>query len=238
MSEWSDEAVGRIAERFEAARDPEAAAPMAAYMKHHFAFLGISTKPREVLLRDAFAPMALPTEGDLIDLTSALWDRDEREYQYAACGTLRRHQRLLTPAFVPTAEHAISTRSWWDTVDTLALHVVGSIVHRHRDLESVMAEWLVGDDLWLARTSILHQGRWKADTDPDVLFAACLARAADTEFFLRKAIGWALRDYSYVDPMAVERFVRDHDAELSGLSKREAMKAIERGRQPSGPAPR
>jgi 3-methyladenine DNA glycosylase AlkD len=101
-----------------------------------------------------------------------------------------------------------------------------------------MGEWLVSDDLWLARTSILHQERWKADTDADILFGACLARAADPEFFLRKAIGWALRSYSYVDPTAVEQFVRDHDAELSGLSKREAMKAIERGRQPSGPSPR
>ncbi len=230
--------VGRIVEQFEAARDPAAAVPMAAYMRDQFAFLGIPTSSRETLLRDALAGMPKPGEDDLIDLTLALWAREEREYQYAGCGLLSRHQRVLTPAFVPTAEHAIRTRSWWDTVDTLALHVVGGIVLRHRELEALMAGWLMSENLWLARTSILHQGRWKADTDPDLLFAACLARAADKEFFLRKAIGWALRNYSYVDPDAVERFVTEHDDELSGLSKREAMKAIVRTRQRSGPSPR
>ena len=238
MTGWSEEVVGRLGERFEAARDPEAAVPMAAYMKDQFPFFGIPTTPREVLLRDAIEGSAQPTEDDLVDLTVALWARDEREHQYAALWILRRNLATLTPEFVPTARTAITTRSWWDTVDTLAQHVVGTIVHRHRELEALMAEWLESEDLWLARTSILHQERWKADTDPDVLFAACLARAADKEFFLRKAIGWALRSYSYVDPVAVEQFVREHDAELSGLSKREAMKVIERRRQPSGPSPR
>jgi 3-methyladenine DNA glycosylase AlkD len=231
VTRWSDEVVERIADRFEAARDPGAAEPMIAYMRHQFAFLGIPTKPREALMREALAGLARPGEDDLVDLTWAMWAREEREYQYAACGLLRRFQQVLTPAFIPTAEYAITTRAWWDTVDTLAQHVVGDIVRRHRELESLMAEWLVSDDLWLARTSILHQGPWKADTDPDILFAACLTRAADTEFFLRKAIGWALRSYSHVDPAAVERFVHDHDAELSGLSKREALKAIERARR-------
>ena len=100
-----------------------------------------------------------------------------------------------------------------------------------RSLDPVMAAWLVDDNVWLARTAILHQERWGAATEPDWLFPACLTRADDTEFFVRKAIGWALRSYSYVDPAAVERFVHDHDAELSGLSKREALKAIERGRK-------
>lgn len=230
MTGWSDEVVGRIVERFDAARDPAAAVPMAAYMKDQFPFFGLPTKPREVLLRDAVAGVAKPDERDLVDLTHALWALDEREHQYAGLWVLRRNERVLTPAFVPTARFAITTRSWWDTVDTLAQHLVGGIVHRHRELEPLMAEWLVSDDAWLARTSILHQERWKGDTDPEILFAACLTRAADEEFFLRKAIGWALRSYSYVDAAAVEQFVHDHDAELSGLSKREAMKAIERGR--------
>ena len=96
-----------------------------------------------------------------------------------------------------------------------------------------MDRWLVDDDIWLARTAILHQLDWKADTDADWLFAACIRRAGDTEFFIRKAIGWALRSYSYVDPVAVERFVTDHADELSGLSRREALKAIERTRRRS-----
>jgi 3-methyladenine DNA glycosylase AlkD len=226
----SDEIVGRITERFEAARDPAAAEPMIAYMRHQFAFLGISTKPREVLLRDALVGAPTPDEADLVALARELWTRDEREYQYVSGGLLRKYQRVLTPDFLPTAHHLITTRSWWDTVDGLAQHVVGSLVRRHRALETVMAAWLHDDNIWLARTSILHQERWKADTDPAILFDACRARAADQEFFLRKGIGWALRSYSYIDPVAVEQFVVDHDTELSGLSKREAMKAIERDR--------
>jgi 3-methyladenine DNA glycosylase AlkD len=222
--------VDRLVERFEAARDPVAAEPMVAYMRHQFAFLGIPTTPRAVLMRDAVAGLPRPSEVDLIDATTTLWAREEREYQYAALWLLRRHQKALTAAFVSTAERCITTTSWWDTVDGLAQHVIGFIVLHDRRLESLMATWLHGDDMWLARTSILHQERWKAETDPAILFDACLVRAPDPEFFIRKAIGWALRSYSYVDAVAVERFVADHDAELSGLSKREALKAIERSR--------
>ena len=93
---------------------------MTAYMKDQFPFLGISTKPREVLLRDALVGLSKPSEPDLIDVTRALWGLDEREHQYAALGILRRNQRVLTRAFLPTARFAITTRSWWDTVDTLA----------------------------------------------------------------------------------------------------------------------
>jgi 3-methyladenine DNA glycosylase AlkD len=193
----SDEIVGRVHDRLEPARDPERAAPMAAYMRNHFAFLGISTPERVQLTREAVAGLPRPDEADLVDLTRTLWGCAEREYQYVALWLLQRDQKVLTPAFVPTAEYAITTKSWWDTVDALAQHIVGGIVHRHRELEPLMAEWLVSDDLWLARTSILHQGRWGADVDPD----------------------------------AVEQFVTDHDHELSGLSKREAMKVIERARR-------
>ena len=172
--------------------------------------------------------MAAPTEADLVDTTDRAWARDEREYQYVACWLLKRRDRFLTSATLPAAQRWITTKSWWDTVDGLAQHTVGGIVRRDRALDPTMAAWLVDDNIWLARAAILHQERWGVDTEPEWLFHACLTRAGDTEFFLRKAIGWALRSYSYVDADAVERFVRDHDAELSGLSKREALKAIER----------
>ncbi len=133
-----------------------------------------------------------------------------------------------TPAFLPVAEHMIATKSWWDTVDLLAANVVGPLVAATPALRSEMDRWLVSDDLWLARSALLHQLKWKGDTDADWLFAACLTRAGDTEFFLRKAIGWALREYSKTDAAAVRRFVSDHDAELSGLSKREALKWLDR----------
>jgi 3-methyladenine DNA glycosylase AlkD len=104
-------------------------------------------------------------------------------------------------------------------------------VRAHPSERAVMDRWLVDDNIWLARTAIIHQLDWKADTDADWLFAACLRRAGDREFFIRKAIGWALRSYSYVDPTAVETFVTTHAVQLSGLSRREGLKAIERNRR-------
>jgi 3-methyladenine DNA glycosylase AlkD len=156
VTELSDELLGRITERFEAARDGERAGPMAAYMRDQFAFLGIPTPERVRLSRDAVVGLGRPGEADLVDLADALWARDEREYQYAGLWLLRRHQQVLTPGFIPTAHRCITRRSWWDTVDGLAQHVVGFIVHQHRELGPLMADWLVSDDLWLARTAILH----------------------------------------------------------------------------------
>ncbi len=147
---------------------------MAAYMRDQFPFFGIPNPPRVAVTRqieDALGPLG---EADLVDLARQAWTLDEREHQYAACWFVARRSEVLTPDFLPTAQVLISTKPWWDTVDELAKHVVGPIVRAHPDRRALMDEWLVGDDLWLARTAILHQERWKDDTDPDWLFAACL----------------------------------------------------------------
>lgn len=224
----ADEVVVRWQAAFEPAADPAPAGHMTAYMKGHFAFLGITTPPRRVLARDALAGLPAPEEADVAAVAAAAWALDAREYQYAAVDYAVRWVRCCSPAFLPVAEQLITTKSWWDTVDLLAAKVVGPLVAATPALRSEMDRWLVSDDLWLARSALLHQLKWKADTDADWLFAACLARAADTDFFLRKAIGWALREYSKTDEAAVRRFVADHHAELSGLSKREALKWLER----------
>lgn len=219
--------VRAIAERFTAAADPERAPAMRSYMRDQFGFLGITSSVRTELLRAAIAEVGAPTDADgLLTVTHALWRRPEREYRYAACSLLRRGERLLRPGDLADLGRFVTTDPWWDTVDELAQHPVGSLVRRDPELRSTMDAWLVGDDLWLTRTAILHQNRWKADTDADWLFTACLARAGDTDFFIRKAIGWALRQYAYVDPEAVRGFVAAHRGELSPLSVREASKHL------------
>jgi len=224
----------RVTDRFATAADPERAVGMRAYMRDQFPFAGIPTPERVQFSREALAGLDAPDEADVIDLTDAAWAREEREYAYVADWLLKRRKGILTSATLPEAQRWITTKSWWDTVDGLAQHVVGTIVRNDRSLDGVMATWLVDDNIWLARTAILHQERWGTGTEPEWLFHACLTRAADTEFFLRKAIGWALRSYSHIDPDAVERFIGDHDAELSGLSRREALKAIRRRNSSSG----
>jgi 3-methyladenine DNA glycosylase AlkD len=215
---------------FEPARDPTKSGPMASYMRDQFPFLGIPTPERRRLAKAALADFGPPSLDELEAFGRGCWGRVEREYQYAGADYTCRWIGVGVPSTLDLLRDLITTKSWWDTVDALAANGVGSLVRTHPELVAVMDRWIDDDDIWLARTAILHQLRWKADTDVDRLFAYCLRRAPDTEFFLRKAIGWALREYSKTDPAAVERFVADHDADLSGLSQREALKVIARTR--------
>jgi len=228
VTDLSDDVVERVTRAFEGARDAEKAPAMKAYMRDQFEFLGIPSPVRVALGRDALVGTGKPTEADLVAVSRSMWTKPEREFQYFAAWYLRRHQQVLTADFMDTARHLITTAPWWDTIDELAQNVVGPLVRRDRTLVATMDAWIEDDDLWLARTAILHQNRWKTDTDAERLFRYCARRAGDTEFFIRKAIGWALREYTRVDPDAVRRFVREHDAELSGLSKREALKWLDR----------
>src|SRR5262249_17077358 len=154
------------------------------------------------------------------------WELPEREYQYFAGDLLSRYAARCTPAFLTTAEMLITTKPWWDTVDELAANVVGNIVLRHPEALSTMDNWLAGDHLWLTRTALLHQLRYKERTDTDRLFRYCLARAGHRDFFIRKAIGWALRQYAWADPEPVREFVAAHRERLSPLSVREALKNL------------
>jgi 3-methyladenine DNA glycosylase AlkD len=228
MTPLTTEVIRRVDAALLPLADPERAVAMRAYQRDQFPFLGIPAPARVAALRTAVAGTATPTAAECEALVRSLWARPEREYQYAAQWYLRRHLRRLSGSFLPVAHDLITTKSWWDTVDDLAIHLVGTLVHVERDLVAVMDEWIDSPNLWLARTAILHQNRWKADTDADRLFAYCLRRADDREFFIRKAIGWALREHTKTDPDAVRRFLADHGAALSGLSRREALMWLER----------
>lgn len=215
---------------FRGVADPVEAKGMAAYMRDQFPFLGIKSKPRRALTREALAGLPRPSEEDLRTLADAMWALPEREFQYFAVDVLVRSVRVCGPGFLETVQRLVTTKSWWDTVDALAANVVGPLVAAHPDLRADMDRWIGDQDIWVVRTAILHQMRYKAATDADRLFGYCLARAGDEEFFIRKAIGWALREYSKTDAAAVRAFVTEHDDELSGLSRREALEWVERRR--------
>jgi 3-methyladenine DNA glycosylase AlkD len=220
----------RLENLFEAARNPTRAQGTAKYMRNQFVYYGISAHTLRSIAREALEDRSAPDEAGLREVALACWERDEREWQYFACSYIRRHVRHASPAFLATAEQLITTKSWWDTVDTLAAHTVGPLVAANPELTATIDDWIDSDDFWGARSAILHQLTYKDDTDADKLFDYCLRRSADKEFFIRKAIGWALREYSKTDPCAVAGFVLRNDERLSGLSKREALKRIERGK--------
>ena len=213
--------IGALEAALTARADPTKAVAMAAYMKDHFPFLGVPSPERRQAQREALGDWKAPTAEELDTFARTCWARDEREYQYAACDLLVRHVKRLGPDVLDLCEELITTKSWWDTVDVLAARVVGPHARR-----PVIARWLTSGDLWLERAAILHQLGYEDRTDEAFLFHACLAHAASTEFFHRKAIGWALRQYARVAPDAVRTFVTDHADELSGLSKREALKHL------------
>jgi 3-methyladenine DNA glycosylase AlkD len=228
--------------------NPQRAAGMAAYMKHRFPFFGIATAERRALLKAFLAERPIPVSDQtgsglrsnrvasenkpLLDVAAALWREPERELHYCALDLLERHAKSLGPEDFPRLESLVTSQSWWDSVDVLAPKVMGAILARHPEwLPEKIGEWLDSGDLWLQRTALLCQMKWKARTDVEQLARAIEATSESSEFFLRKAIGWALREYAKTDPDWVRDFV--DRAALSGLSRREALKHL----TPSGRAP-
>ncbi len=223
MVGYPNEALSRLSAAFDAVRDPDRALAMSAYMRGQFAFLGIPSPERRRAAGEALAGLPKPSEAGLVALSTALYALPEREYQYVAVDLLAANIAVCGPDFLSNARTLVTTKSWWDTVDGVAAHVVGPLVLAHPQLAAEMDAWVADDNRWVARTAILHQLRFKANTDAGRLFRYCELRAGDTEFFIRKAIGWALREYSKTDPEAVRDFIASHEASLSGLSKREGM---------------
>jgi 3-methyladenine DNA glycosylase AlkD len=224
MTPLATEVLDRLSRVYGGARDPERAPAMAAYMRDQFPFLGLQSPVQRVLAREVLAGLPRPAEDDLRAVAEGCWALPEREYQYFACGLLRRHARVCSAGFLDTARYLVVTKPWWDTVDTLAAHLVGPLVSAHPVLLSTMDEWVAEADMWLVRTAILHQLRYKEETDAGRLFRYCTRQAGHPDFFVRKAIGWALREYAKTDPAAVRAYVSAH--RLAPLSMREALKNL------------
>ncbi len=195
---------------------------MEAYMRDQFPFLGIPSPDRKAATKELTTWARTAPVAEVIEVTDWAWAQDEREFTYAAIGLLRA-SRNLTCDELGAAMGYVQTKSWWDTVDSLAAHVVGPLLHKNPACRDEPLAWIDDEDFWVARTALLYQLPYKGDTDAERLFDFCTRRAGDDEFFIRKAIGWALREYSKTDPHAVRTYVDAHP-ELSNLSRREATK--------------
>ena len=208
---------------FEQHRDAEKAEPMAKYMRNLFPFMGIKTPERKKLTRQFIQEHGLPPLAELDAIIRQLWALPEREYQYAALDLLWRRRRQWEADILTLIEHLIVTKSWWDTVDALASHEVGEY---HRRFPEQFRVWngrfRQSDNIWLRRTAILFQLGYKDRTDQELLFATIEENLGSTEFFINKAIGWALREHSKREETAVVNFV--NQTTLAPLSRREALK--------------
>jgi 3-methyladenine DNA glycosylase AlkD len=225
--------VREVRAALKAAADPGKATEMQAYMKSAMPYRGVTSPEQKRLWRRLFEAHPLGSAEEWSDVALALWrDATFREERYAAIALtdLRRYATYRTIDALPMIEEMIVTGAWWDLVDPLATHHLGDILRSdRRRMTALLKKWARSDDMWKRRAAILSQIRFKADTDLTLLYDCIDPNFAHTDFFIRKAIGWALRQYAWVDPKEVQRYVRAHKNELSGLSVREALKNIGAG---------
>lgn len=202
--------------------DPARAPAMRAYMRDQFPFLGIQTPAR----RDAVKPVVRAFDGasavELISVAAELWQLPEREYQYAALDLIAAHWKQFDTADVPKLLEFVLRKSWWDSVDGMA-GIIGDVLrYEHDEMDLALKH----SNFWMRRIALLHQLGWREKTDEMRLFRYSLALGREDEFFIQKAIGWALRDYARHAPHNVALFINENKTALSKLSVREAGKHL------------
>ena len=208
----------------EAAKDDEKARPMEVYMRDQFPFLGIAAPERNALYRKYF-PSAKKTKIIDWDFVDTCWEKEPREYQYVGANYLKAMQSYLTESDLPKLEHLVVTKSWWDTVDILD-RVVGSLVYDKPELGEIIVQWRLSDNIWLRRVAIDHQLLRKQKTNVRLMEKILLNNLDQTEFFINKAIGWALRDYSKTNPKWVASFIEKNKERMAKHSIKEASKYL------------
>jgi 3-methyladenine DNA glycosylase AlkD len=227
--------VGAVRAALAEVGDPGRAAQQQAYMKSALPYVGLAAPALAALLKPILAEHRFIDRGSWESAVLELWDdASHREEWYAALALLRHraYRQWVDPALLPLLEHLVRSGAWWDVVDVIAAHPVGQALEGHRDdVTPLMDTWSVDDDsLWIRRTAMLCQLGHAERTDTALLERVLDANLDDTaygkEFFVRKALGWALRQHARTDPAWVRTFVRNHDDRLSGLSRREALKHL------------
>lgn len=205
-------------------RDPVRAEPMARYMKNRFPFLGLSRPERNALQADFIKKVRREESVDW-DFVRRCWNQAEREFQYLGLDYIYAAVHHLQADDLPQLEALITAKSWWDTVDTIAVRLIGAIGLRFpAECRTTAISWAGGGNIWLVRSAILYQLKYKASTDTGLLAQIILSNNDSAEFFIDKAVGWALREYSKTDPDWVRQFIASQP--LSQLSIREGSKYI------------
>ncbi|NOY37824.1 MAG: DNA alkylation repair protein [Chlorobi bacterium] len=207
--------------------DKEKAPQMAKYMRNLFPFLGIQSPVRKKILSDLVKDHGLPPKESLEEIVTYCWEKPEREYQMIGMGIAGKYLRQLEPGDINLFTRMITLKSWWDTVDYIAATLVGRLFSMYPEIrDKEIPVWISSGNLWLQRSTIIFQLKYKDKTNTDLLEKNILALQPGKEFFINKAVGWALREYSKTDPLWVMHFTKTQP--LSPLSYREALKWINR----------
>lgn len=207
--------------------DPARAAAMAAYMQQRFRFFGIPTPARRATTRPLLASLGRAPDADwLVSTAESLWQFDERECQYAAVDLLVKFAARLEARHEPLLARLVQAKAWWDSVDLIAAHVYGSLCRRTPALRKHVEDYARHEDIWLRRVALLHQLGHGADTDRPRLDRILTANLGHPDFFIRKAMGWALRQLARTDPDWVRAWLSAHADTVSSLTRREALKRL------------
>jgi 3-methyladenine DNA glycosylase AlkD len=212
------------------AGDPDKAKGMQAYMKTTQPFYGVPAGPRRKSFKLVAKNFKNLTHQEYEQIIFELWNGEYHEEMYQALEVAQHYKAHHNLESWPIYDRLVKSATNWDTLDWIAGRLVSPLVVRHRALESKLIEWSRSDNFWVRRAALISHLHHKEKTNTDLLASTILALAHEKEFFIRKAIGWVLRDYSYTNPTWVEAFIEKHRDKLSGLSKREALKQINRGR--------
>ena len=217
--------VDNIANAFANEANQDRADAMSAYMKNKFVFFGIPAPKRKEIVLTELKNLKLKDANELHTLLLDLWEKPEREWQYTAMLVAERYKKLWNHDSIRVFEDMLVNASWWDTVDTLSAHCVGPFFQNNPELKKTyLYKWENSNNMWLKRVCIIHQLTYKQKTDTDYLEKIIFMNQESKEFFIQKAIGWALRQYAKVNPIWVNCFVASNT--LKPLSSREALKNI------------
>ena len=214
-----------ISQEFARHGDTAKAAWSRAYLLNQFEFHGLQTTERRALCKAHYKTYPVKGLAELETIVKACFEMPQREYQFFGIELFAFHKKLWLPSSIRLMEHCLVTKSWWDSVDHINSEWLGPFFKLFPEkTEAITGKWNRSDNMWLQRSSIIFQRAYKKNTDTVLLSRYILHRKDSTEFFIRKAIGWALREYSKTDPGWVKDFVRNNT--LAALSEREALRRI------------
>lgn len=216
--------INNLTSAYQQALDDKIAQAQSAYMRDQFPFFGIMTKNRDIIHKYIIKQADITDQKDLIDLIYSLWSKQERDYHYFASDLAIKYKKICDANFIETIKFMIINKSWWDTVDNIAVNILGPLIEKHPELSNIIDTWVTDSNFWVRRSALLFQLRYKKNTDAAKLFSYCKQLAHEKEFFIRKAIGWVLREYSKTDPVAVKEFIAQNKNILSPLSIKEGSK--------------
>lgn len=227
LPELCEERIVDLKKAFLEHANSEKAAWEIAYMKNRYSFFGIPKKLLRELIAIWVAEHPITTSEELKALIQRLYQLEEREFHYTAIEIARKYSQYYDESFFDLFEMMVRNHSWWDSVDEIAAHLVGTLIEKYPEkLERKMDDWIDDPYMWIRRTAVLYQIRYKDATDQKRLFRYCEKLFHEKEFFIRKVIGWSLREYAKTSPKAIIKFVESNQDKMSGLSKREALKHL------------